>query len=202
IWDLAAGKSKHTLKGHTGQVHSVAFVPGGQQLVSAGGEYAKSGEVKLWDAAAGTEKATLSTQQRPVMAVAVSRTARPYVAWSDFGEAVVWDLAGGKQRGALTGHSNEVAALAFTDNGRTVAVAGGSELKLWDLPPAAAKPPASRPSSTATKSSLYSVAISPDGKMVAGGGDGAVYVWDMASGAQTYALKGKEPMAMFRGVAF
>ena len=38
VWDAATGQEVLTLKGHTGQVTSVAFSPDGKRIVSGGGE--------------------------------------------------------------------------------------------------------------------------------------------------------------------
>ena len=55
MWDAATGQETLTLKGHTGDVSSVAFSPDGKRLASAGGD----GTVKVWDAATGQETLTL-----------------------------------------------------------------------------------------------------------------------------------------------
>jgi WD40 repeat protein len=45
---------RNTLKGHTGQVNSVAFSPDGRTLASGSSDQA----IKLWDVQTGKEKAT------------------------------------------------------------------------------------------------------------------------------------------------
>src|SRR5262249_61024085 len=55
LWDVASGKEKATLQGHTDRVWSVAFRSGGQLLAS--GSYDRT--VKLWDVTTGKKRATL-----------------------------------------------------------------------------------------------------------------------------------------------
>src|SRR2546430_1488517 len=55
LWDAATGQETATLKGHTGEVYSVAFSPDGARIASA----SEDGKVKVWDATTGQENATL-----------------------------------------------------------------------------------------------------------------------------------------------
>jgi WD40 repeat protein len=45
IWDLATGKKKRTLRGHTAQLVSLKFSPDGKTLVSS----AHDGTIRLWN---------------------------------------------------------------------------------------------------------------------------------------------------------
>jgi WD40 repeat protein len=57
IWDIAAGKIRCRLKGHTAKVWDVAFSPDGKRIASlaAGFGFGRLGEVKIWDTATGAE---------------------------------------------------------------------------------------------------------------------------------------------------
>ncbi|KAI3035032.1 hypothetical protein CBS76997_10834 [Aspergillus niger] len=57
LWDAATGALKHTLKGHSGIVYSVAFSGDGQLLASGSSDKT----IKLWDAATGALKHDIST---------------------------------------------------------------------------------------------------------------------------------------------
>jgi WD40 repeat protein len=55
LWDVATGKPRLTLTGHTHQVHTVRY--GADDAVLASGSL--DGTVRLWDPALGRERMTL-----------------------------------------------------------------------------------------------------------------------------------------------
>jgi WD40 repeat protein len=209
VWQLPGEKSKFTFKGHTRQARSVAFLGNGNTLASAGGNpdpSAKGGEVKVWDLTAGAEKSAPYKGERPVETVAANRNGR-FMAWSNFADVVVWDTVGNKQIATLPGHPLEVAAVAIPETGRTLAVAGGQEVRLWDMPATGgrsgkpAKAPTAARLTLKTPYLIHSVAFSLDGQLVAAGGDGAVTVWEVGSGGQKWTAKTLEK-GDAKGVAF
>ncbi|HEV3262256.1 MAG TPA: hypothetical protein VG013_35725, partial [Gemmataceae bacterium] len=68
LWDVAMGKERATLQGHTAVVSSVAYSPDGKSLAS--GSVDKT--VRLWDVATGQEKATCKGHTSGVSSVAYS----------------------------------------------------------------------------------------------------------------------------------
>jgi WD40 repeat protein len=115
-----------------------------------------------------------------------------------FGGAEVYirDAATGKLVRTLKGHTEDVVGLALSDDGRWLAStacnirgARAGELCLWDLASSSDRP-AHRLPRPAGKH-LWSVAMSGDGRLVAGGClDGQVYLFDRASGKPAGTLGG------------
>lgn len=186
------------LEGHTGIVWSLAFASSGL-LVSASAD----GTVRLWDANVEGQGKTLkprhTLQAHPggVRSVAVSGNGRLLVSGGDDRTVKLWDLtplAEGKGPAgpiALTGHSGAVWSVALTRDGRTLATTGGwgpGEIKLWDVTPTGATRTEGprwsvqlRRTQVSPDGGVAALALAPNGRLLAGGGDGFVRVWDTAS---------------------
>jgi len=93
LWDLATGKERVTLHGHTESVMSVAFCSDGKTLATA----SRDKTVKLWDVATGKERATLKGAEA-VWSVAFSPDGLLLASAGGTivnapGELKVWDIA-------------------------------------------------------------------------------------------------------------
>jgi WD40 repeat protein len=92
-----------------------------------------------------------------------------------------WESATGQLVGApMKTHSDEfgVIGVTFTPNGHTIASASSDGMRLWNADTGAA-----RVQNPAHRADLMTVAVSPDGKMVAtGSNDGNIQTWDPHSG--------------------
>ena len=115
------------------------------------------------------------------------------------GDIKIWDIAAGKVKTVLKGHEWAVSSVAFSPDGKLLASVGGAgigdeeweeppnpfcEVKVWDV--AAGRVLASLSGDTGQ---MWSVAFSPDGKLLATGdwtdiafpkdGPGKVRLWDV-----------------------
>src|SRR5438034_1236788 len=88
IGGTAAGQEPtFTLTGHTQELTSVAFSPGGKTLASG----SLGMTIKLWDVATGKERTTLKGQINEVTCVAYSPDGKTLASGSK-----LWDVATGK----------------------------------------------------------------------------------------------------------
>ena len=159
-----------TLKGHTDEVHSVAFSPDGATLASAG----RDKTVKLWNVSTGQNIRTLE-HIKPVMNVAFSPDGKTLAAGRVGGEIELWNVSTGQNLATFGKHKGAVFSVAFSPDGTTLASgAGFGEIKLWDIE--TGQDIATLEGHTGI---AFSVAFSPDGKILASGSqDGTVLVWD------------------------
>ena len=69
VWDVAAGKLRHHLSGHTERAVALAFTPGGTRLASAGWDR----QVKIWELRTGQEVLTLAGHEKGIMSLAFNQ---------------------------------------------------------------------------------------------------------------------------------
>ena len=194
-----------TTSGQTRWVHSVAFSP--DSNIVASGAY--DGSVRLWDVATGANTARLWGRTHAGHSVGLSVAFSPdgnMLASGDFDKTVrLWDVATGANTATLK-HYTPVNSVAFSADGNMLASGtSGNSVELWDVATGA---------NTATLRHnknihprfdhhywVYSVAFSPDGNMLASGGDNGIFkLWDVATGASTATLSGHT--GHVRSVAF
>ena len=182
LWDVASRTEVRTLKGHQGPVNGVAFAPDGKVLASASGGYGglsearPPAEVKLWDVAAGTERATLK-HAAPVECVAFSPDGNTLASGADDDALRVWDAATLKETARIKGHMGLVGCVAFTPDGKVVAVTGFASTKVWDV--ATGETLASL---RGQNGAVSAVAFTPDGKTLASASrENTIKLWDVAA---------------------
>ncbi len=118
------------LRGHNGNVHSIAVAANGRLLVSGSADRT----IRLWDVMTWKCLATLEGHTAPITGVAIDGNAQLVVS-SSLDETVrVWDLVSFRSLGTLRGHYNVVTAVAVTPDGKVaVSASKDSTLRLWDL---------------------------------------------------------------------
>ena len=192
LWDTVTGKPRHTLRGHTNHVTSVALSPDDHTLAT--GSY--DNIIRLWDTVTGTPIRALYGHTDDVTSVAFSSNGRTIVScsgsggiWGDDNTIRLWDADSGAHIRTIEGHGNRVVScVAFSPDGRTLASTGrygDHTIRLWDVGSGAPIRFLSGHTSW-----VRSVAFSPDGTTIAGGGDNTIRLWDAASGARIRTLAG------------
>lgn len=157
------------LSGHTDLVRGLAYAPDGATLASAG----RDRSVRLWDLAAGAERARLLGHTNGVHAVAFHPDGATL---SSGGDRTVrlWEATSARPLAVLRGHTATVLGLAYSPDGRTLASAAAhregrkytgthSQVILWDLDTL-------RPKSVVTMTAwlgAWCVDYNPDGTQLA-----------------------------------
>ncbi|MCT4352192.1 serine/threonine protein kinase [Streptomyces sp. Je 1-79] len=174
------------LKGHEGNIESLAVSRDGKFLATGGNDTT----LKLWDLTARREKATFEGHTDAVWAVAFSPDGSTLYSGALM-ELFAWDANSGAAKKKLAAYESEddfVKCLAVSPDGKTLAVGVGGRIELMD------------PSTGRVRETLEgragSVAFSPDGKTfasVAGQSDkSGIRLWDTATGRLLKTLGGGE----------
>ena len=179
LWNVRNQQNITTLREGT-LFRSVAFSPNGQLLATGGWMH-----VKLWDVGRRTEIATFMHDQL-VQTVAFSPDAE-FLAVGDGlregGTVKVWDVQ--KQRVVATLKEDLVFVRSVTfssDNQYLASSHYNGEVKVWDV--------STWEFLRTIPAGDYDIAFSPDGKMIAGTGNGFVNLWWIEDGTKVAELPG------------
>ncbi|MEW4530175.1 c-type cytochrome domain-containing protein [Maioricimonas sp. JC845] len=189
VWNLSNGQAVADLAGHTAKVNGVAISPDAALLVTASDDKT----LKVWDAASGAEVATLTTPAE-VKSVTFSADGKLLASGHADNQIRVWNVptaaaapAVGNDETkpneeakpvepvrAITGHGGPVLALAANPAAANEIVSGSQDgtVRIWNLADG------KQIFSQGLGGPVESVAISPDGSLIAGGGPNKlVRVW-------------------------
>jgi WD40 repeat protein len=174
-WAALGADDEDPRDGHVGAITAVATtVVEADDVVVSGGE---DGTVRVWNVGDRSQRAICAGHTGWVDAVAVSTQNALIASAGEDSSIRLWDVASGEPRGVLSGHAARIRSLAIDREGDRL-VSGGedSAVCLWDL---------------ATQRLLdrfdwgrpvWCVAISPDAKILAvGGQDHVLQLFDVES---------------------
>jgi WD40 repeat protein len=178
VFNIASGKLEHAVENHADWILGIAFTPDGKALVTG----SRDKTAKVWDLANKESLLTFPDHQNIVNNVAMTPDGKFGLSAGEDGSIRIWQATDmskqiGKATKSMTGHGKAVFRLAsYAGDGKKPMIASCSAdmtVRLWD--PVAG-------TALKTLSGLtdwvYAVAISPDGRLVAGGAaNGEVRVW-------------------------
>ncbi len=177
-------QSRLSFGSHHSHAFAVAYQPDGQELASAGGEFNKPGEIKIWNARSGTLLQTLTGHADAITALAYHPGKR-LLASSSYDQTVkLWNLDTGKETVTLHGHAKAVLHIAFSPKGDRIASASHDlTVRVWDHE--RYRTPAAKASVVVLKGhvkSVTSVAFHPGGFLLASASeDKNIRVWNLAT---------------------
>jgi WD40 repeat protein/serine/threonine protein kinase len=178
-----------TLRGHEDDASCVAFTSDGARLATS----ADDGAVRLWDVATGRQLKSLLLKQSALPCLAFSPDGTRLAVGAKDGSIRVLDAARWQELSIIKGHTKVVRGLAFSPNGnRLFTVSEDRTLKIWDMAGVSAGGGGKELHSFQEPAGyLRCVAVSPDGKWLALGGQGATLkMRDAASGKEVRTLPG------------
>lgn len=149
---------------------------------------ATDGRLALWDLDLGFLVRAWGGHRAAVNGVAVLPDGQHALSAADDGMLKMWALETGTEVAVLQGHTygvNGVAALP--DGRRAVSASADGTIKVWDVSPDG---PARRREQSTLKGHggpVWAVAALADGRILSGGSDGTVRLWDAAQGIELQA---------------
>jgi WD40 repeat protein len=172
LWDTATGRVRREWPAGTGT--AVAFTPDGKALAIGG----KGKGVELWDPARGKKPNALPEAWGQKLAFGADGKAL-LCANTERG-VVLWDVPTGREVRRFE-MKEPPSAIALSRDGKTVAADGNKCVLLWDAATGNQIRTISLPDGW---EGLRSLALSPDGKVLAAAGEGLTpfAVWDVAKG--------------------
>jgi WD40 repeat protein len=211
LWDTNDATSRTTLRPGDRAVSAVAFsrdrtlvatgtggIPLGDTPNAMAAKFfgGSMGDVSLWSLPSGNRHSHLDSQTgNSTSVVAISPDGGAVASGSVDGTVHLWNTDSGTSEGTLEGTDGSISSLAFSQDGQTVAVgATGGTVVLWDRQSRRKLMTLAAPDDEVEHidSSVISAAFGApsDQILVIGSGDGAVRLWDTATGRLRRTLTG------------
>jgi cytochrome c len=171
-WSLERNVAEQVLRFHDSAVNAVAILPDGR--LATGGE---DGQIAIWQPGIGEPIQRFTGHTAPIASLAVSPDGQRIASASWDRTVRIWPVDGGTAM-LLEGHQQNVNGVAYMPDGKAiVSVSLDPEVRIWPIDGGA---------TTIVKllTPLNSVAVAPDGEIVAGGADGKVYFFSSKGDAR------------------
>ncbi|MBL7809119.1 MAG: WD40 repeat domain-containing protein [Saprospiraceae bacterium] len=177
------------INGHSSQVNSLAFAPGGKCLATGSND----GTAKIWDVQSGTVLLNLIHTEK-VMSVAFSPDGKHLA--TNTGKIKVWNLETGVvifNTAFPDEYDSWFTCVTFSPDGKSIATGASGDYvnkaQIWDL-----ETGKTTLTLSVSDDGIDCLAFSPDGKRLATGSKGVfksnVVIWDLETGNSTLNLKG------------
>jgi cytochrome c len=162
-WSLSRNVAEQVMRFHDNAVNAVAWLKDGR-IATAGAD----AHIAIWTQGKPEPDKVLDGHAGPIVALAASADGKLLASASWDHSVRLWPLNGGTPR-VLEGNSQNVNGVAFApDGGELVSAGYDATLRIWRVSDGSV-------SVHNLPTPLNSVAIAPDGEIVAAGADGKVY---------------------------
>ncbi|MEX0819818.1 MAG: protein kinase, partial [Pirellulaceae bacterium] len=176
LWDAGSGEPRGVLRGHGDTIFGLAASPEEPLLASA----SRDQTVRLWDLPSRSEAELLKAHRNRLTSVAFSSDGEMLASGATDRMAHLWEVSSGKKLAEIK-HLDEVGAVDFSADGRWLAVGDRNHsLHLWRIESDGEfqAPEQVPPQWQAHDGRVNSVHFLPDGRLLSGGQDGRVKLWE------------------------
>ena len=194
LWIARTGELLTILEGDakfSERIRSLAFSPDGTTLASA-----KAKKIWLWNIHTKQLSGILEGHGRDVFAITFSPDGKTLASASWDWTLRLWNTFTEKPRKIFGEHPSSAYTVAFSPDGKTIASANGGLIRIWDTQGASLRLWYARTGEhlahyTDHIDQVYTVAFSPNGKLLASSGlDSRLRLWDAGTGHHITTLRG------------
>lgn len=179
LWDAESGQCIQLLRGHSGFVSCVTFLPAGR-VVS--GSYDQT--LRVWDIKSGQCLTTLEGHKDWIRCVDVLPDGR-IVSGSDDNSLRFWDTTVGQCLQALEGHRGSVSCMVALSDNHVACGLNDNTLRIWDCTSGQCIQ-----TLEGQKGLSKCVAVLSDGRIVSGSADRNLRIWDASTSQCLQTLEG------------
>jgi WD40 repeat protein len=184
FWDVAGGKEKENWKAHLSTL-CIAFSRVGARLASGGVDGKDKNSIRIWDVKAGKElRRCQLLKDEPPIHLDFSSNGDKLAVVVEEDDMHLYDVSTGKHLHRLEHYW--ASRIAYAPDGKAIASARGRTIRLWD--PITGKELFTE--FEGHRSGITAVALSPNGKLVASGGDN-IRLWQADTGALIHKIEVK-----------
>lgn len=179
-WDAESGlRIGELFTEHSVRINSMAFSPDGKKIVG-GGDYDKT--IFMWNAEVGKQMGEALITDSPVKALAFSPDGKKFVSGNISGKIDVWSVATKNRLVTIQEQFDiSILSIAVSPTFEVIACACSNGLQIWNLK----LKKITNKIYTGYTSQVLSVSFSDDGKkIVTGGADKTIRIWDSETGRQ------------------
>ncbi len=160
VWDTATGKPPRKLEAFADGASCVAFTPDGKQIV-ASGFWDKTKDAGVWDARSLKSVRTVKGHMHGAQLLAISDDGKKLATVGGGtrpDDVIIWDLQTGRVLAKHPTLGESTHCVAFLPGGRTLALGDSRKIHFWDWETGRER---------ALNQSVFRLALSPDGWLVA-----------------------------------
>jgi eukaryotic-like serine/threonine-protein kinase len=187
LYDTSSGELEMVLTGHANTIESIAFHPNGKLLVSGGTE----NFLRVWNLASGDQQQIVQLKEgaRSIFPLRFSRSGNLLAVGFNWHTIWIYRTSDWQSSVSVSDHSVPLsAAVGFTLDDKALISADNALLRIFDV-----QTGNQLGILRGHKDSVLDLAFSPDGsRLVSGGMDGQIRLWDWKNQRPTLTLRGHQ----------